>query len=269
MPSAKSGKHTIKNIKVNQKHITITFFKSEKIQISPEAYLSSYLYKGKTLSEDDINKLQAITSSSALLSYVLNLVSRRPYSEKEIIDKLKRKEAGDETISQIISKLKANNLINDELFAQNLVYFDRNRNLGKNKIIRHLKEKGINEGIINNLDFPEEEELEQARLLVPKLAIKYVSLAFENQKRHLCQALVARGYSLDIARQAINFLESEPKENELAKLKEDYDKITKRFARKYKGYELKQKIYRALVNKGYQYQDIKQVMEDIQYENDC
>ena len=169
-------------------------------------------------------------------------MSRRPYSEKEIIDKLKEKRK-DETISQIISKLKRIT-INDELLAQNLVCFDRNRNLGKNKIIRQLKEKGINEGIINNLDFPEEEELEQARLLVPKLAIKYVSLAFENQKRHLYQALVARGYSLDIARQAINFLESEPKENELAKLKEDYDKITKRFARKYKGYELKQNISR-------------------------
>lgn len=269
MPSAKSGKHTIKNIKVSQKHITVMFFKGEKMQISPEAYLSIYLYEGKTLSEEEIKKLKTVSESSTMLNYVFGLVSRRLYTEKEIVDKLKKKEADEKTISQIMTKLKANNLINDQLFVHNLVNFDRSRNYGKNKIIRHLKNKGIKEEMINNIAFPDEEELEKAKLLLPKLAKKYTSLAFENQKRHVYQALVANGYSLDIARQAINLLEGSTKEVETEKLKEDFNKITQRFARKYKGYDLKQRIFHALVNKGYQYQDIKQIMEDIKYENDC
>lgn len=269
MQFANFGKHTIKNIKVSQKHITVMFFKGEKIQISPEAYLSHYLYKGKTLSEDEIKQLLAITASSALLSYALNLVSKKPYSEAEMVEKLEKKGSDKQGSARIIAKLKASNLVNDQLFAQNIVAFDGERNYGKNKIIKHLKDKGIPEEMINTLVFPLEGEQQKAERLVPKLAEKYAYLAFENQKRHVYQALIARGFSYEIARQVLNSIKSDSKESETAKLLSDYQTLAKRFARKYNGYELKQRIMRALINKGHQYQDIKEVMEDIKNENDC
>lgn len=269
MLSANSGKHIVKNIKVSQKHITVMFFKGEKIQISPEAYLTHYLYKGKALSEDEIKQLLAITSSSTLLSYALNLVSRKSYSEAEIVGKLQKKGSDKQSTAIIVAKLKASNLINDKLFAQNLVAFDGERNYGKNKIIRHLKDKGIPEEMINALAFPLEGEQQKAEQMVLKMANKYASLAYENQKRHVYQALVAWGFSYDIAHQALNSIKKVSQESETAKLLNDYQTLVKRFSRKYNGYELKQRIFRALANKGYQYQDIKEVMEDLKNENDC
>ena len=50
MPSANTGKYLIKSIKTYKDHVTLTFVKREKIQISKEAYLSTYLYQGKSIS---------------------------------------------------------------------------------------------------------------------------------------------------------------------------------------------------------------------------
>jgi len=56
---------------------------------------------------------------------------------------------------------------------------------------------------------------------------------------------------------------------EIDLLKKDYEKIKNRYEKKYEGYQLKQKIYAALTNKGYKYQEIKKVLEDFTYEDDC
>ena len=61
MPSASSGKYKIKSIKVYKDHVTLSFLKHARLQISKEAYLSSYLYEGKSISEKEINKLNEPT----------------------------------------------------------------------------------------------------------------------------------------------------------------------------------------------------------------
>ena len=92
MPSANTGKYVIKSIKVYKDHVTLSFLKRDKIQISKEAYLSSYLYEGKAISKKEIDKLLEITASSVLLNYALSLISKRHYSEKKLVEKLKAKD---------------------------------------------------------------------------------------------------------------------------------------------------------------------------------
>ena len=77
MPSVSTGKYLIKSIKVYKDHVTLSFAKREKVQISKEAYLSSYLYEGKSISKKEIDKLLVITALSTLLKYALNLISKR------------------------------------------------------------------------------------------------------------------------------------------------------------------------------------------------
>ena len=61
MPSANTGKK-IKSIKVYKDHVTLTFVKHDSLKISKEAYLSSYLYVGKSLSNKEIDKLNELTN---------------------------------------------------------------------------------------------------------------------------------------------------------------------------------------------------------------
>ena len=48
----------------------------------------------------------------------------------------------------------------------------------------------------------------------------------------------------------------------------DYMKIKRRYINKYEGYELKKRIYAALLNKGYKHNEIRIVLEDYDNEND-
>ena len=267
MPSVNTGKK-IKNIRVCKEHVALTFYQGEKLKISKEAFLSSYLYEGKSLSQKEITRLLEITAMSALLEYALSIVSKKHLSEKMMLEKLLKKENNFCAAKNVINKLKENDLLDDKAYMEDLIAWDNERNFGKNKIIKHLKEKGIPESLINKASFPEAVERRKAKNLVPKYEKKYSKYAFENKKKHIYQALLGQGFSNGVAKEAIEATKKGTNKVEKDILKKDYLKIKERYAKKYQGYELKQKIYGALTLKGYKYPEIQEVLEDFNDEND-
>ena len=268
MPSVNTGKQKIKSIKVYKDHVTLAFFKGEKIKISKEAFVSSYLYEGKSLSKQEIDKLLEITAMSGLLAYALQVVSKKHLSEKAMFDKLKAKEENFCVIKNVINKLKETGLLDDQAYMKDLIAWDNERCFGKNKIVKHLKDKGIPESLINKVKFSELNEKRKAKLLLPRLEKKYSQYAYENKKRHIYQALLRQGYDNRTAIEVADETKKNFDKVEKQILKKDYEKIKNRFSKKYQGYELKQKIYNALLSKGYKYQEIKTVLEDFVYEDD-
>ena len=73
----------------------------------------------------------------------------------------------------------------------------------------------------------------------------------------------------EVAKEAIALVKPDKPKVEKEKLINDFNKIKKRYNKKYEGYELKQKIYAALAQKGYKHTEIRQVLEEDSYENDC
>ena len=268
MPSVSTGKYLIKSIKVSKDHVTLSFMKREKLQISKEAYLSSYLYEGKSLSQKDINKLIEITSQSTLLNYALKLISKKHYSERKLKEKLKAKEDNYSLINGVINKLKANNLIDDKALMEDLIAWDDERKFGKNKTIKHLKDQGIPEDIIIKAKFPLSSEVRKAKALLPKLEKKYAKYAFESKKKHIFNALISQGYEIEVAKQVIGLTKKDQPKKEKEKLTNDFLKIKRRYENKYEGYELRKRIYAALLNKGYKSNEIRTVLEEVDYEND-
>ena len=270
MPSESTGKkYLIKNIKVYQDHVTLSFSKrKEKLKISKEAYLSSYLYEGKAVSPKEINKLKEITALSTLLNYALSLISKRHYSEHKMWEKLKAKEDNKSAIIQVINKLKENDLLDDKALMEDLINWDDERGFGKNKTIKHLKEQGIPDNLIAKAVFRPSNELKKAKGLIPKLDKKYARYAYENKKQHIYQALLSQGYDYETAKEAITLVKPDKPKLEKEKLLNDFNKIKKRYEKKYEGYELKQKIYAALAQKGYKHTEIRQVLEEYSNEID-
>lgn len=267
MPSVNAGKNTIKSIKVYKDHVTLHFLKREKLEISKEAYLTSYLYEGKNLSKKEIDELLEVTALSKLLNYALSLVSKRHYSERKMYEKLKAKEDNKKAIFTVIDKLKENDLLDDKAYMMDLIIWDDERKFGKNKIIKHLKEQGIKDELISKARFSSSNELKKAKALLPKLDKKYSRYAYEIKKKHIFDALINQGYEMDVARQVVGEAKKDQPKKEKEKLKNDYLKIKRRYENKYEGYELKKRIYAALVNKGYKHSEIKNVLEDYDNEN--
>lgn len=269
MPSVNTGSRKIKGIKLYKDHVTLSFFKGEPLKISKEAFVSSYLYAGKNLSSKEIANLEEITAMSTLLNYALQIVSKKHLSEKEMLEKLMKKEDNYVAAKKVIAKLKENDLLDDKAFMQDLIAWDNERNFGQNKIVKHLKDKGIPETLINRVNFPQNIERKKAKALLDKLDRKYARYAYESKKKHVYQAYLSQGFNHDIAREVVNDLKKQNNKVEQDLLKKDYEKIKNRYEKKYEGYQLKQKIYAALINKGYKYQEIKKVLEDFTYEDDC
>ena len=268
MPSVNTGKNTIKSIKVYKDHITISFTKREKLEISKEAYLSVYLYEGKSLSKKEIDKLIEISAISKLLNYALSLISKRHYSEKKMYEKLKAKETNKTAILAVINKLKESDLLDDKAYMEDLIAWDNERNFGQKKIIEHLRKESIPDTIIQKARFSRSNELKKAKALIPKLDKKYSRYGYENKKNHIYQALLAQGFDFDVAREALNDVKKDKPKLEAAKILNDLKKIKRRYALKYEGYQLKQKIYAALASKGYKHSEIKEAMEKYYDEND-
>ena len=80
--------------------------------------------------------------------------------------------------------------------------------------------------------------------------------------------MLAQGFDYDVAKEALNDVKKDKPKEEHTKLLNDFKKIQKRYANKYEGYQLKQKIYAALANKGYKHSDIRIVMEQYYEQND-
>ena len=151
---------------------------------------------------------------------------------------------------------------------EDLIIWDDERKFGKNKIIKHLKDQGIPDNIIAKAHFSHSNELKKAKSLLPKLDKKYTKYAYESKKKHIYNALISQGYEIDIARQVIEDTKKDNPKKEKEKLFNDYIKIKRRYINKYEGYELKKRIYAALLNKGYRHHEIKTVLEDEFDEND-
>lgn len=261
MPSASSGKKKIKDIKIYKDHVTLSFFKGEPLKVSKEAFVSAYLYAGKELSSKEISKLEEITAMSTLLNYALSLVSKKHYSEKEMLEKLLKKENNFPAAKNVINKLKENDLLDDKAFMYDLIAWDNERCFGVNKIIKHLKDKGIPDSLINKVSFPISTERKKAKSLLDKLEKKYERYNNTSKKQHVYQALIAQGYMIDVAKEVSSEVKVSNDKKEISKLNRDFEKTKARYQKKYEGYQLQQKIYTYLLNKGYRYQDIKKVLE--------
>lgn len=142
----------------------------------------------------------------------LRYLSYRPRSEKEIENYLhekqkRKKELTDDIVSEIITKLKKYNFIDDRSFTKSWV---ESRIKYKNKpiwVIRsELKQKGISEDLINKV-LPKTEiretDLESAKKLASKRKDFYRNLDTKKRNEKVMNYLLRKGFSWDVVKKAV------------------------------------------------------------------
>ena len=266
MPKERNGK-VIKKIKILKKGIAIIFVDGERIDISEEAYTSNYLYVGKELSPQELEKLNLITSVKKLSEYALGLLAQRHYTEWQMRQKLYAKEATKESVDYVINKLKELDLINDKAFIEDYLGYAEEKGYGKHKIIKELSKKGIFAEEIQKIKFSSNIEKKKAMELLPSLERKYDRYSYEQKKRHIFNALVSRGFEIEVANSVVDKISSKNDKEEKEKLKRDYQKAYAKYVKKYQGRELRERLFRSLISKGYSYGDVSIILGGL--EDDC
>ncbi len=266
MPLKSSGK-TISKLKVNKKNIVLSFSDKSKLTCVPEVMASFYLYVGKTLDNKTLKELKDFNASAALMKYAMGLLKKSHYSEWKMREKLYNKEGTKPVVDKIIKSLKANDLINDKMLILDTIEYGNERNIGKNKILQELSQKGIFEENLSGINFPSSLEKKKALNNLPKLERRYEKYSYEQKKQHIYRALLSLGFENDIALSVINNVKLPNQKEENKKLEKDFDKVYVRYHKKYIGYDLKNKVVSSLKSKGYKTKDILNIWEKNYGEN--
>jgi regulatory protein len=160
------------------------------------------LYKGKELTDAEIERIKEGESLSKCLDKAYRFLSFRPRSEKEMREKLLEK-FPPTMVEEAIGKLKKFNLINDSEFARAWVN-SRSMGRGSRALAFELQRKGVKKEVIEEAlaELNKEDEYETALALVQKRS-KYQGLTKDEAYKKIAPFLSRRGYSYDIIKKVI------------------------------------------------------------------
>lgn len=110
------------------------------------------LRKGQILSQQDWDRLVEAERGTQAWNAALRLLEQRARSEREIRDRLRRKEFNDQQIETTLARLRELGLVDDEQFARQWVANRQNfRPRGAQALRQELQSKGVNREIASEI----------------------------------------------------------------------------------------------------------------------
>lgn len=170
------------------------------------------LYKDRELTQDEINQILRKDLESKIRDRVIELISRRPRSEFEACDYIKRKfkegkydlaeNYWEPVIENVIDSLKKVGYLDDKVFSR--WYIDNRKAFkprGKMMLSGELRQKGVEKSIVDEvLGYSDDEEIEMAkRLLEKKLRV-----SANPDKQKLIAFLQRKGFKWDVIKKVID-----------------------------------------------------------------
>lgn len=192
--------------KKNQDRVNIYVNNEFFIAIYTELVYRFGLKKGIDIDEDKLKSLLKDEIYIKAKNKALNILSKSDQSEKKIREKLSY-DFEESVIDKVISFLKDNNFINDDILAQKIVNTNINLNkCGINKIKQNLYIKGINKNSIDEAlgDVDYNIEFENAMYLAKK---RYNRIKNEDKRKiyqKISQHLAYKGFNYDIIKRVLN-----------------------------------------------------------------
>ena len=184
----------------------------------------------------------------------LNSINNRFKSVYELKQSLLRKEYPSDLIDKAINKLLEQGYLNDRMFARSYINNQIiTTNKGPYKISKELTDKKIDSEIIKEEIglFTEEEQLEKIKKLINKGIKTNNSRGGIVLKQKIYNDLKLAGYDTLLINSVISDYSFE-NDNNLAK--KEYEKLYRKYSRKYSGYELENIIKEKLYQKGLKYE---------------
>ncbi len=189
--------------KNNQDRKSIFVDGEYRFSLTVEDFFKLGLKAGQEISEEELEHFVTVSSVSKCKNYVLKLLARKLYTEKELRNKMRDKGFLTEASDEVVSFLKEYGYINDRQFAKSYISDSiRLRKKGKRLIRMELLQKGIEEELISELlDGLETDEALDS--LIEKKA-RSLDLSDKRNIKKIFDFCARRGYPYDEIRQAVN-----------------------------------------------------------------
>jgi len=223
--------------------------------VSEDVLVRYQLYKGMELTRALIEEIKASESWNKAYSDALFYLNFRMRTEKEMRTYLRKKEAAPHIIDKVIEKLRKENFLNDLEFATAFVRDRANRSSKGPKIVANeLREKGVKEETIQEAlrEYSDEKQFQNALRWAEKRSARRSKESHRRTLNKIRAQLLQKGFSHDMATRVMEHVDIPLDQvEEKNKLHVQGDKLYKKYARNYEGYELKQRLQAALYRRGF------------------
>ena len=189
--------------------VTVTLCGGEEIKTTLNVVTDLRLYSGRELDEEELKELYRASRSALARNRAMELLSRRPMSEKELVDKLMGKGEDEETARDCARWLRENGFLDDESYAAAVARHYAAKGYGPGRVRAELSRRGVDrelwDGTIEAM--PENRE-KMDRFIAARLT----DPEDREQLRKVSAALYRRGYSWEDIRSALGRFSAETEE---------------------------------------------------------
>ena len=232
--------------------------------ITEDTIVRFMLSKDKAISKEELTEIQGFAQFSYGKNLALYHLSFKTRTEKEVREYLDKYDIEDTIASQVIANLKEDNWINDHQYAYSIINANQlSGDKGPYVLAQKLAQKGVAKSTIDDVlkifDFSE-----IAQRIAEKLLKKYTGkLPARGLQDKIIQNMTNKGFSYSDAKNAFDSLDSQVDQETTQELIfKELDKQYAKYARKYEGYELKQRLTQVLARKGYDFSDIASALRE-------
>ncbi|MCC6703742.1 MAG: RecX family transcriptional regulator [Thermomicrobiales bacterium] len=186
--------------------------------VTREEAIGAGLKIGRDLTIDEVARLRAGDLVSKAIESALRLLGVRPRSERELRDRLKRKEFDPETIDLALERVRGWGYLDDAEFARRWVENRlQHRPRGERLIKQELRVKGVDAATID--DVIEESSIDEhaaAMAVAEKAARRLQGLEPEVARRRLIGQLARRGFPYAVISPVVKQVLGEGEEDEFS-----------------------------------------------------
>jgi len=124
----------------------VNVFLDDEYSFSLATIIAAQLKIGQQLTEDDIAELNRNDAEETTYQRGLRLIARRPHAERELRQKLNRKDLDDDILEAVIQRMKEHGWIDDRAFAEAWV---ENRRVFRPRGARALRSELRRKGVVS------------------------------------------------------------------------------------------------------------------------
>ncbi len=266
MPSENTSR-TITSIKLLKKVVRV-YFDERMMELTPDRFTDQYLYVGKTINETDFENLKSVAALCKLENYARGLLMKGPYTRKVIAIKLYAKGAKRHQVEDILQDLTKKGLLDDATYMEDRIAYGHARLQGYHAIYDDLVHKGVSAELLEKFKFDYDLELQKAKMILPRLQKAHLSKSHLAQHRFFYEWYLSHGFAKDVITPLIETLEHYSLSQEHENLQKELENGKRKFAHKYHGKKLRQRLFQYLAQKGYNYAHISEALGALEDEMD-
>ena len=240
--------------------------KIETFELSEEIILDYRLVRGKQLDEESYLYLKERMLHDKYRQKLWHYASYKPRTVQEARDYLNQFSMPEKAKAKYIQKLMDAHILDDDVYVRNYIdEYSHFRMIGPRKIIFNLIKKGIEKNIIIQYIGNYDQKLmkENLRKLIEKKVKSSKNKPLYKAKESIKAYGVNKGYDYDLVQEVMEKMMATILANndENSAIQKDYDQYVSKFKKSSQSQTLKAYIIPKLMQKGYPYHKIIQLLE--------